>query len=241
MAKRTQNEKNIHAGHRERMRKKYLNAGFKAFSAHEVLEFLLFYCNAQGNTNGVAHELINQFGSLGGVFNAPISELVKVKGIGEQSAFLIKFVSDLMSAEMTQFDNRVSFETSDDMGDYMMHFYQGVGVETTFVMALDQDKKLIQVIKISEGSFDSVAISVPRITRQLVGCGAAYAAIFHNHPRGAAIPSINDVHTTRKLQMALESVGIEFLDHIIVSNRDNDYVSMRDSGARLYTISNEQE
>ena len=239
MAKRTQGEKNIHAGHRERMRKKYLNAGFKAFSDHEVLEFLLYYCNAQGNTNGVAHELINQFGSLGAVFNAPISELVKVKGIGERSAYLIKFVSDLMSAEMDEFDNREGFLTSDDMGDYMMHFYQGVGVETTFVMALDQDKKLIQVIKISEGSFDSVAISIPRIARQLVSCGAASAAIFHNHPRGSAIPSINDVHTTRKLQTALESVGIEFLDHIIVSNRDNDYVSMRDSGGRLYTVSNE--
>ena len=239
MAKMTDGEKNIHKGHRERMRKKYLNAGFKAFSDHEVLEFLLFYCNAQGNTNGVAHELINQFGSLGAVFSAPISELVKVKGIGERSAYLIKFISDLMSAEMSEFDNRESFYTSDDLGNYMMHFYAGIDVETTFVMALDQDKKLIQVIKIAEGSFDAVAISIPRITRQLVSCGAFAAAIFHNHPRGAALPSTADVVTTRKLQTALESVGIEFLDHIIVSNRDNDYVSMRDSGSRLYTVDRE--
>lgn len=241
MARMSEKERNIHRDHRKRMRQKYLNAGFKAFSDHEVLEFLLFYCNAQGNTNGVAHALIDQFGSLGAVFSAPISELVKVNGIAEQSAFLIKFVSDLMGTKMSEFDSRESFYNSDALGDYMMRFYEGISVETTFVMALDDNKKLIRVIKISEGSFDAVAISVPKITRELISCGACAAAIFHNHPYGAAIPSVTDLRTTQKLQTALESVGIEFLDHIIVSNRDRDYVSMRDSGGRLYTVATEGE
>ena len=241
MAKMTEKERNIHRDHRKRMRQKYLNAGFKAFSDHEVLEFLLFYCNAQGNTNGVAHALIDQFGSLGAVFEAPISELVKVKGIAEQSAFLIKFVSDLMGAKMSEFDSRESFHNSDALGDYMLRIYENISVETTFVMALDENKKLIKTIKIAQGSFDSVAISVPRITRQLVSCGACAAAIFHNHPRGAAIPSVSDIQTTKRVQLALESVGIEFLDHIIISNRDRDYVSMRDSGGRLYTIETQDE
>ncbi len=236
MAGMSEKERNIHKGHRERMRKKYLNAGFKAFSDHEVLEFLLFYCNAQGNTNGVAHALIDQFGSLGAVFAAPLSELVKVKGIGEQSAYLIKFISDIMSANMSEFDNRGSFYTSDDLGDYMLRVYEGINVETTFVMALDDNKKLIKVIKVAEGSFNAVAISIPRITRELISCGACSAAIFHNHPYGAAIPSTTDVQTTKRVQLALESVGIQFLDHIIVSNRDRDYVSMHDSGDRLYTL-----
>lgn len=236
MARMSEKERNIHKGHRERMRQTYLNAGFKAFSDFEVLEFLLFYCNAQGDTNKVAHALIDQFGSLGAVFEAPISELVKVKGIAEQSAFLIKFVSDLMSTKMSEFDSRESFRTSDSLGDYMMRFYEGVSVETTFVMALDDNKKLIRVIKISEGSFNAVAICIPKITRELVSCGACAAAIFHNHPTGAAIPSVKDIQTTKRVQTALESVGIEFIDHIIVSNRDRDYVSMRDSGSRLYTI-----
>lgn len=237
MAGMPEKERNIHKGHRERMRKKYLNAGFKAFSDHEVLEFLLFYCNAQGNTNGVAHALIDHFGSLGAVFAAPLSELVKVKGIGEKSAYLIKFISDIMSTNMSEFDNRGSFYTSDDLGDYMLRIYEGINVETTFVMALDDNKKLIKVIKVAEGSFNAVAISIPRITRELISCGAVSAAIFHNHPYGAAIPSSTDVQTTKRVQLALESVGIQFLDHIIVSNRDRDYVSMHDSGDKLYTLS----
>lgn len=241
MARRTQQEMNIHRNHRKRMREKYLRAGFGAFSDHEVLEFLLFYCNAQGNTNGVAHALIDQFGSLGAVFSAPISELVKVNGIGEQSAYLIKFVSELMGADMREFDNRECFYDSDALGDYMIPFYDGINVETTFVMALDDNKKLIKVIKVAEGSFNSVAICVPKITRELISCGACSAAIFHNHPYGAAIPSTTDVQTTKRIQLALESVGIRFLDHIIVSNRDRDYVSMYDSGDKLYTLITEDE
>lgn len=236
MARMTDSDKNIHKGHRERMRKKYFDAGFKAFSDHEVLEFLLYYCNAQQNTNEIAHALISQFGSLGAVFAAPIGELVKVKGIGTQSAYLIKFVSDLMGTKMSDFDSRESFNTSDSLGDYMMPFYKGLTVETTFVMALDSNRKLIRVIKIADGSFDAVAICVPKITRELIGCGASAAAIFHNHPFGAALPSVTDLKTTKKVQSAFESVGIEFIDHIIVSNRDNDYVSLRDSGERLYTV-----
>lgn len=241
MAGMSETERNIHKGHRERMRKKYLNAGFKAFSEHEVLEFLLYYCNAQGNTNTVAHALIDQFGSLGAVFSAPLTELLKVRGIGEKSAYLIKFVSDIMSANMAEFDNRESFCSSDALGDYMMRIYEGINVETTFVMALDDNKKLIKAIKVAEGSFNAVAISIPRIMRELISCGACGAAIFHNHPYGAAIPSATDIKTTKRLQLALESVGIQFLDHIIISNRDRDYVSMRDSGDKLYTIATDDE
>lgn len=241
MARMTEKERNIHREHRKRMRQKYLNAGFKAFSDHEVLEFLLFYCNAQGNTNEVAHALIDQFGSLGAVFSAPISELVKVEKIAEQSAYLIKFVSDLMGTKMSEFDSRESFLTSDALGDYISPFFERVSVETTFLMALDENKKLIRVINVAEGNFDAVAICVPKMTRELVRCGASAAVVFHNHPKGAALPSVTDLKTTNKIQLALESVGIEFVDHIIYSNRDRDYVSMRDSGNKLYTIATREE
>ncbi len=232
------NDSNLHKGHRERVRNKYLKVGLDGFSDHEVLEFLLYYCNAQQDTNEVAHRLINQFGTLGAVFSAPIEELVKVKGVGKQTAFLIRFVSDLMKAQMSDFDNREVFDTSDRLAALIMPFYKGVNIETTFVLALDDKKKLIRVIKVGEGSFDSVAISVPKITRQLIGCGAVSAVVSHNHPIGLALPSVNDVRVTKRLQTALESVGISLVDHIIYSNEHNDYISMSDSGDRLYTVAN---
>ena len=229
---------NLHREHRKRVREKYLKVGFDGFSDHEVLEFLLFYCNAQQDTNEVAHRLINQFGTLGAVFAAPIEELVRVKGIGEQTAFLIRFVSDLMKSQMSDFDNRQPLDTSDALATQVVPFYKGINIEATYVLALDDRNRLIRVIKVAEGSFDSVAVSVPKVTRQLISCGAVSAAISHNHPIGPAIPSVGDIRVTKRLQTALESVGISLVDHIIYSNQHDDYISIKDSGERIYTIAN---
>ncbi len=238
MAEKKKIDSNIHKWHRKRVREKYLKVGFDGFSDHEALEFLLYYCNAQKDTNEVAHRLIIEFGTLGAVFEAPIEELVRVKGVGEQTAFLIRFISDLMKSQMSDFDNRDFLDTTDRLGAYITPLFQGLNVETTYVMALDNKKRLIRVIKAGEGSFDAVAICIPKITRQLISCGAMCAVVFHNHPLGAALPSVKDIKVTRQFQLALESVGIEFVDHIIYSNRDNDFISMSDSGDRLYTIAN---
>lgn len=239
MAEKEKRDANVHRGHRARVRAKYLKVGMQGFSEHEIIEFLLYYCNAQQDTNEVAHRLINEFGSLGGVFSAAIEDLVKVKGIGEQSAFLIKFISDLMKLQIGEFDKRVSLDTTEKIGDYMMPFFEGSGVEMTFIMALNEEKKVIRVIKVAEGSFDSVALCIPKITRQLVSCGAFFAVVVHNHPRGIALPSVKDIRTTKQIQLALSSVGVEFVDHIVIS-KDKDYISMRDSGGRLYTVAAEQ-
>ncbi len=229
----------LHRGHRERVRKKYLQNGFGAFSDHEVLEFLLYYCNAQHDTNEVAHRLINSFGSLGAVFSAPIDELIKIKGVGKQTAFLIRFISDLMSAQMSDYDDRDRLDNSDKLGDYMMPFFMGLTVETTFAVALDDKKRLIRVIKLGEGSFDSVCVNVPKVTRQLITCGAVSVALLHNHPIGTAIPSLSDIRVTQRFQLAFESVGLELFDHLVVSNEDKDWISMRDSGNKLYAIATE--
>ena len=72
----------VHNGHRQRMRKRFLDHGIDNFDDHNVLEMLLFYSNARSDTNPLAHELIDHFGSLSAVFDAPMEELMAVKGVG---------------------------------------------------------------------------------------------------------------------------------------------------------------
>ena len=62
---------NVHEGHRARVRKKFLLNGLDGFEPHEALEFLLFYCVHMKNTSELAHRLLNAFGSLSAVFDAP--------------------------------------------------------------------------------------------------------------------------------------------------------------------------
>ena len=89
-------EDNIHAGHRERMRERFIHdKGFENFEDHQILELLLYYSKTRGDTNPLAHELLDQFGSLKGVLEARPEQLMQVNGIGEQQATLISMVVPL--------------------------------------------------------------------------------------------------------------------------------------------------
>lgn len=88
---------NIHSGHRARMRKRFINSGrsFKSFSEHEMLEMLLYNCYKRRNTNEIAHDLINRFGSVEKTLTAPVEELCTVKNVNLAVAANIRFYGEL--------------------------------------------------------------------------------------------------------------------------------------------------
>ncbi len=90
------NGKNLHEGHREALRNRFMReGGFDHFEDHQILELLLFYANTRQDTNPIAHELLDTFGSLKGVLEARPEMLTTVKGIGPQAATLISMVVPL--------------------------------------------------------------------------------------------------------------------------------------------------
>ena len=64
----------IHEGHRKRVQERFLKDGIDGFASHEILEMLLFFAFRRGDTNELAHRLIDRFASLSGVFHAPYEE-----------------------------------------------------------------------------------------------------------------------------------------------------------------------
>ena len=87
---------NVHEGHREKLRNRFIqDKGFENFEDHQILELLLFYANSRKDTNPLAHELLDQFGSLKGVLEARPEQLMTVSGIGDQAATLISMVVPL--------------------------------------------------------------------------------------------------------------------------------------------------
>ncbi len=95
-------EKKLHYGHRQRMMKRLIEDGFDNFAEHEVLEVYLYGVIPRSNTNPTAHRLINKFGSLLKVFQAPYEELVKIKGMGPKAAEYIKAYLPLMGELVQQ-------------------------------------------------------------------------------------------------------------------------------------------
>ena len=85
---------NLHARHRRRLKKRVLEQGAEGLEPHVLLELLLTYAIARRDTNELAHRLLARFGTLRGVFDADMTELCKVDGIGEHSAILLKLVPE---------------------------------------------------------------------------------------------------------------------------------------------------
>ena len=117
----------LHGGHRERVRKRFISEDLDNFSPHNVLELLLFYAIPQKDTNEIAHRLLNTFGSLSGVFDAPIEELKNVNGIGENAAVFIKLLPSACRRYMDdKFGKAHTINSPEAAGKFLKPKYIGV-------------------------------------------------------------------------------------------------------------------
>jgi DNA repair protein RadC len=217
----------MHAGHRERLKKRFLRDGLRGFEPHQILELLLFYGIPRRDTNPIAHELINTFGNLSGVLKASYDELLKVKGVTPGSAALICFCGQLIRE---YYDSEVSkkdivLDSTEKMGEYILPKFFGERNERVLLVCLDNKCKVLHSSFVSEGSINATEISVRRILEQAIRNHATAVVVAHNHPSGFALPSVEDQKTTKVLTNALNVAGIQLVDHLIVA--DDDYVSLR--------------
>ena len=221
----------IHSGHRKRLKERFLKSGFAGFEDHEVLELLLFYCIPRRDTNLIAHNLIERFGTFAQVLDAPISELKKVDGIGENAAL---FLSVLRQASGFYQINRnaknKALTSTEAYGRYLVPYFSTQRREEVYLLCLDAKCMVLCCRKVGDGSINSTSISVRKIVEIALAANATSVVLAHNHPSGIAIPSAEDIATTKLVANALMMVDVVLNDHIIVA--DDDYTSMLLS--RLY-------
>lgn len=219
----------LHDGHRKRLKARFLTDGLSGFEDHNILELLLFYSIPRSDTNEIAHLLLNEFKSLSAVFDAPVEELCKIKGISNHTATLIKLIPELLSVYHTDKtkDTKIVNSTNEAGRFFIPRFY-GKKNEEVHIMLLDDKKKLIKCEKLFEGTVNSSPVTVKKIVAAVVNSNATAVVIAHNHPGGIALPSRSDIITTEKIFKALKLINVELSDHIIVA--DDDFVSLADSG-----------
>ena len=225
-------EPSIHKGHRQRLKKRFLEYGLDSFTDIQALELLLFYSIPQKDTNPIAHKLIEHFGSLSQVLEAPTEELILIGGIKEHSAALLNLINEMSRFYLVDRAKREKvLPTLDDCARYLQPYFYGRSVETVFLLCLDAKCKVIRCKNMGEGSVNVAEISTRKIVETAIREGATTVVLAHNHPSGIAIPSPEDIQTTRRIAAALQSVEIQLADHIVVA--DGDYVSMVQSGYRF--------
>lgn len=210
---------NIHQGHRKRMKSSMLEHGLDGLNDHQVLEILLFYAKPQGDTNPIAHRLIQHFGTLKGVLEADYEDLLRVDGIGENAASLIKF-SQMFSGRYlcaSCFDGEVlHFGDTVALRRYYEGVFLGVKDEQIRAMLFDDELNMIKEQMLMEGTINKVELSTRKFADFVIKNNCSRVVIAHNHPNGSCLPSSEDVEVTKYLADFLKVLEIDLLDHIVV-------------------------
>ena len=216
-----------HAGHRERLRKRFAENGFSGFAEHEILELLLTFAIPRVNTNPHAHRLIEQFGSLNKVLEANQKELETVEGIGMRAAAFLSMLLPLFREyEQKRTLPRPHFGLYADLAAYCRTLYIGANNEEFYVLSMDANLNLISAKRIAEGTPTEVSALPRHVMEELLLNRAVSAVISHNHPSGSAVPSQEDVDITCAIERLLNGVGIRLYDHILIAG-NQEYSFMR--------------
>lgn len=220
--------KNLHAGHRERVKKRFLEHGERVFDDHQLLELLLFYTIPQGDTNPLAHLLIQRFGSLDSVFNASYDELIHVPGVGKHTALFFTVQQQVMRRCLCSEGRRENIvSTIEDVGAYLKPYFLGLRRERVYLLSADQKGRVLGCDCLGEGSESFVALDNKRVVETALRHRASWVVLAHSHPSGIAIPSGDDILATLECGQILQLLSIELRDHLVFA--DDDYVSMRQS------------
>lgn len=220
-------EKNVHKGHRQRVRELYLRDGIDGFNNHQILELLLFYALPQRDTNPLAHKLIDEFGSISAVFDAPVSQLRRI-GLTDNTISLLKLIPDLSRVynnDKSDYNSKYIDVTT--LCDYFKPKFIGRTEEVLYLLLLDKKYKQLYCGIVTKGSLNTTDVPILKILESAVTYNASYVVIAHNHPTGVALPSPDDIKTTKMLYDALNLINRPLIDHIIVS--EDDQISLAQS------------
>ncbi len=219
----------IHKDHRRRVKNRFLHEGLDHFEELHALELLLFFSIPQGDVNPLAHRLLDHFGNLHQVLTAPPEQLVAVPGVGEHTAILLALVKGISQKYLIGYiEPGVQLKNLEECGSYLLDRFVGRRDETVMLLCLDAKRMPLCCRIVSQGSVNTAEVSIRKVVEAALAVNATSAVLAHNHPSGLALPSMEDIVTTRRMGMALDAVGITLEDHIVVAGRD--YVSLVQSG-----------
>ena len=211
--------------HRERVRQSYLKNSFESMNDANVLELILFYSIPRKDVKEIAYALINRFGSLEGVFEADIRDLMKIDGVGENTAILINlFQNTRLRIEKNKNRNIKRLDNSEKAMHFARNELYGQNRERVIVICLDNSLNIISVNDVSLGNSSAAGVETYKIMECIFKDSASNVIIAHNHPKGDAKPSIEDINFTLEIINICRKVNVRVNDHIIVG--ENEVFSM---------------
>ena len=211
-------------GHRARMRERVMKEGMSNFQEHEVLEFLLFQYLPYKDTNKIAHNLLESFGSVTGVLDAAPEQLMTVSGVSEVTACNLTALKEVFVRYNRGAVDRAKLVTLESIARYAKALMGGYRTEKLIVVYVDHATCFKHSEEFTSDKIDKVHVEIKDIVATAVRINAAGVILFHCHVDGVCQPSEADRDFTTQLFFALKPIGVMLLEHIIFNGTD-DYFS----------------
>lgn len=208
----------MHEGHRMRKKEWVAEHGFDTLPSHELLEIMLYYAIPRADTNELAHTLIERFGNISGVVEAPMEELQEVPGIGFSAALYLKMFSSVMRAcNIEKAGKDIYLKDRDAMRKYVISLFDGKSGENLYCICISKAQKVFFTKLLATGFVDRVDAPISGIVKTAVAKNAGSIILAHNHPYGFPLFSHEDCRFTERAAAALSTVGIDLVDHYLVA------------------------
>ena len=220
MAENVSNDEPDYLGHRERLRRRFLLGGGRDMPDYELLELLLTIAIPRRDVIPLAKELSRKFGSFAEVVNAPLEELMLVKGVKENTAAVLRIVRECSvrsSWQSLKGTDAPVISDFDAMVDYCRSAMAYQMVEEFRIIFLNSKLYVIGEEIQQRGTVDQVAIHPREVIKSAMMHGASAMILVHNHPSGIVTPSKADMEITKRIKEAAEAVSIRLFDHLIIS------------------------
>lgn len=200
------------------LRSEYDRNGLDNMSTDDVLKLILSFSKKSNEIEKCYNSLIARFGSAGSVFSATHEALISCEAVDESTAIFLKLLPQLSEKYLS-----ASFDTNSVMDllaqkELIESQYLFTENEVLKLVCLDKSNKVISVKTVSVGDSSSVSFDSKWILNEAISCGAKSCILGHNHPQSYCFPSASDINSTAILTRALKSVGINFVNHLIIGN-----------------------
>lgn len=224
----TDNSKHKGAGHRKRLRERFLQYGLDGFADYEIIELLLSLNTPRKDCKPMAKEAIKKFDGIVGALDAPIDELMQINGIGPSNAIGVKIFQNILQIYAKEkINSKKELNTPQMLFEFLKEKIGKEKKEHFAILFFDTRNKLI-VNNVSVGSLNASIVHPREVFNNAVLKSASYVIVAHNHPSGDPMPSEEDVATTKRLVEAGRILGITVQDHMIVTR--SKYYSFAEKG-----------
>lgn len=217
------------AGHRQRLRQRFLDGGPDALPDYELLELMLFMAMPRVDTKPIAKDLLRTFGSFAEVISAPPESLKQIKGLGDAGVVALKSAQAaagrLLRAEVLE---KPILSSWDRLLDYCTAIMAYEPKEQFRILFLDKKNRLILDEAQQDGTVDQTPVYPREVVKRALEVNATALIMVHNHPSGDPEPSRADIDMTKRVKDACSGVGIVLHDHVIVSR--GGYTSFKADG-----------